>query len=178
MIEKLKYGIIEENNIVSQEEYVDRAKKTLNIISDALAHSLGYYGTTTIIEDNIKGNIITKDGYTILKALAFGIDDTLSNTLLRSIKDISHSLVVEVGDGSTSAVVTSQSLFEHLTAENPKFKNVPKKVIVDELNKIAKDVEKIIKEQYATPINEDNFEKLLNIASVSNNNDDDTGQML
>lgn len=178
MIEKLKYGIIEENNIVSQEEYVDRAKKTLNIISDALAHSLGYYGTTTIIEDNIKGNIITKDGYTILKALAFGIDDTLSNTLLRSIKDISHSLVVEVGDGSTSAVVTSQSLFEHLTAENPKFKNIPKKVIVDELNKIAKDVEKIIKKQYATPINEDNFEKLLNIASVSNNNDDDTGQML
>ena len=51
---EMRYGIIEENNIVTQEEYVDRAKKTLGIISDTLAHSLGYYGSTTIIEDHLK----------------------------------------------------------------------------------------------------------------------------
>lgn len=175
---EMKYGIIEENNIVTQEEYVDRAKKTLGIISDTLAHSLGYYGSTTIIEDNVNGNTITKDGYTILRALAFGIDDTLSNTLLRTIKDISHSLVMEVGDGSTSAVVTSEALFDYLTKNNEVLNNLPKKVIVDELKKISKEIEKIIKEEYAKPITSENFDKLRNIASVSNNNDDTTGQML
>ena len=69
---RMKYGIIEENNIISKEEYLDRAKKTLNIISDALAHSLGYYGSTTIIEDKMAGSVVTKDGYTILKSLGFG----------------------------------------------------------------------------------------------------------
>lgn len=175
---EMRYGIIEENNIVTQEEYVDRAKKTLGIISDTLAHSLGYYGSTTIIEDNVNGNTITKDGYTILRALAFGIDDTLSNTLLRTIKDISHSLVMEVGDGSTSAVVTSEALFDYLTKSNEVLNNLPKKVIVDELKKISKEIERIIKEEYARPITSENFDKLRNIASVSNNNDDTTGQML
>lgn len=175
---EMKYGIIEENNIVTQEEYVDRAKKTLGIISDTLAHSLGYYGSTTIIEDNVNGNTITKDGYTILRSLAFGIDDTLSNTLLRTIKDISHSLVMEVGDGSTSAVVTSEALFDYLTKNNEVLNNLPKKVIVDELKKISKEIEKIIKEEYARPITAENFDRLRNIASVSNNNDDTTGQML
>lgn len=174
----MRYGIIEENNIVTQEEYVDRAKKTLGIISDTLAHSLGYYGSTTIIEDNVNGNTITKDGYTILRSLAFGIDDTLSNTLLRTIKDISHSLVMEVGDGSTSAVVTSEALFDYLTKSNEVLNNLPKKVIVDELKKISKEIEKTIKEEYARPITAENFDKLRNIASVSNNNDDTTGQML
>ena len=175
---RMKYGIIEENNIISKEEYLDRAKKTLNIVSDALAHSLGYYGSTTIIEDKMAGSVVTKDGYTILKSLGFGIDDSLSNTLLRSIKDISHSLVMEVGDGSTSAVVTSEALFEYLTKENPVLNKLPKKVIVDELKKINKEIEKIIKEEYAKPITEENFEVLKNIASVSNNNDDTSGQLI
>ena len=107
--------IISKKNILTEKEFKKLAKETLDLISDILSKSLGYYGSTTIIEDPISGHTVTKDGYTILKAIRFGVEDTVSNTLLKFIKDISHSLVTEVGDGSTSSIITSNELFDKIS---------------------------------------------------------------
>lgn len=179
MVEKNK-KIKMETNIVSKEEYRNHAKQTLDIIKEALSQSLGYYGSTSILEDKVLGNTVTKDGYTILNQIKFGTNDTISNTLLRMIKGISRSLVMEVGDGSTSAVVTSQALFNELISNGRfinEYSDIPPKIIIDKLNVIEKKVKEILREK-ATSINDNNFIKLKDIAAVSNNNDSEAGNII
>lgn len=170
--------IISKKNILTEKEFKKLAKETLDLISDILSKSLGYYGSTTIIEDPISGHTVTKDGYTILKAIRFGVEDTVSNTLLKFIKDISHSLVTEVGDGSTSSIITSNELFDKISdLEKNEFKGIPKKELLDELDECSKLIQEKLMLK-STKINEDNFEKLKEIATVSNNNDDESGEII
>lgn len=170
--------IISKKNILTEKEFKKLAKETLDLISDILSKSLGYYGSTTIIEDPISGHTVTKDGYTILKAIRFGVEDTVSNTLLKFIKDISHSLVTEVGDGSTSSIITSNELFDKISdLERNEFQGIPKKELLDELDECSKLIQEKLMLK-STKINEDNFEKLKEIATVSNNNDDESGEII
>lgn len=175
-----KTTYVHEHNVITKEEYRAHAKETLNIIKETLSQSLGYYGSTSILEDNIMGNTVTKDGYTILNQIRFGPSDTISNTLLKMIKNISRSLVMEVGDGSTSAVVSSEALFNKLISDEKflsKYKDIPSKVIIDTLKVIEGKVKESLREK-AEPITEDNFERLKDIASISNNNDEESGNII
>ena len=98
------------SNIIIENNYKRIAKETLEIISDTLSKSLGYYGSNTILEDKAFGHVITKDGYTILNKIKF--NNTTSTTILEIIKNISRDLVREVGDGSTSSIVIADNLFK------------------------------------------------------------------
>jgi len=148
-------------------------KESLNEISTIVSRSLGYYGNTTILEDKLGGHTITKDGYTILNRIKV-INDPLKSTLLDLVKNISRDLVKEVGDGSTSSVVIANSLYNELLIlkqENPIFKCLPNKIILEKLEELEKVIsEKIL--QKSTKINESNFDKVKNIAKISLNNDE------
>ncbi|QXN67981.1 60 kDa chaperonin [Listeria phage LPJP1] len=175
---KEKIDIVE-SNVISDEVYQKIAKETLNSISDILSKSLGYYGSTTILEDNLYGSKISKDGFTILDKIRF--NNTISTTFLNNIKTISRSLVQEVGDGSTSSVVVSNELYnqlEPMVNDRSQFLGkLPKKEIINSLNNVGELIEKKLKEK-SIPINEDNFEILRNIATVSNNNDEKDGNII
>lgn len=167
------------SNVISEEYYQAEATKALNVISSSLKKSLGYYGSTTIIEDVALGNTVTKDGFTILRSLKFDSENTIANSLLRSIRDISQELVMEVGDGSTSAIVTAEAVFTAMTdGENTElFKKYPPRIIYERLKELeARIVPRLV--QKARPITEENFEVLKHIAGVSNNNDDHMGNLL
>jgi len=165
---------MENTNIYNEKEYKDIAKWTLNTISDSLCNSLGYYGSNTIIEDKLYGHIVTKDGYTILNKIKF--DNTVSNTLLEIVKNISRDLVREVGDGSTSSIVIANELFNGIDKLSKK-NNYPMKLILEDIKEIEELLEdKIIKE--SIPITEENFEVIKNIATISNNNDEELGNMI
>lgn len=162
------------SNIVSEADYKRIASQTLEIISDTLSKSLGYYGSNSILEDKLYGHTITKDGYTILNKIKF--DNAVSTTILEIIKNVSRDLVREVGDGSTSSIVIADKLFK-LINECPELKNYPMKLILETLDKIQdhliKEVEKV-----AIPITEENFDIVRKIATISNNNDEKIGQMI
>lgn len=167
------------SNVISEEYYQAEATKALNVISSSLKKSLGYYGSTTIIEDVALGNTVTKDGFTILRSLKFDSENTIANSLLRSIRDISQELVMEVGDGSTSAIVTAEAVFTAMTdGDNTElFKKYPPRIIYERLKELeARIVPRLV--QKARPITEENFEVLKHIAGVSNNNDDHMGNLL
>ena len=166
------------SNIVSEEDYKEIAEKTIDIIADTISKSLGYYGSTTVVEDNSAFNsFVTKDGFNILRNIKF--DGTISSTILRFITKISQELVKEVGDGSTSSVVMSRKLFKILSNEikEGRLTNYSRKEISDSLEKVKYIISEQIKEK-STEITEDNFDKLKSIASVSNNNDDKIGEMI
>ena len=159
-------------NIAEENIYKEKASETLNKISQCLEKSLGYYGSSTIIEDKICGHIITKDGYTILQNLKF--DNPISCTIYDIIKKISFELVQEVGDGSTSSIVIANALFNEIKNSSILDK-YSSKAILDCLKDIEKSLVKTI-EDIAIPINEDNFEIIAKIATISNNNDNLVGE--
>jgi len=165
----------EASNIVCEEDYKKLSEKTLKIIADSLRKSLGYYGSSTIIEDKINGHVATKDGYTILSSLKF--ESPVARTIYEIIKKISFNLVQTVGDGSTSSVVIAESLFTNINEalKTDELKDYAPKEIFDGLKQIEEYINKDIK-NFATPITEENFDVIRKIAEVSNNNDPIVGK--
>jgi chaperonin GroEL len=163
------------SNVVNQTDTRDYISKTLSTLTEILSKSLGPYGSTTIIQDKFSMNhTITKDGYTILNKIKF--NNEISTTILELVKKISKNLVREVGDGSTSAIVVSNALFQELAKLINQY-NIPRKDIIDVLNVYEKILEKLVNE-CAVPITEENFHKIKSIASVSNNNDNKAGELI
>jgi len=162
------------SNIVEEDIYKDLSKQTLETIAKALRKSLGYYGSSTIIEDKINGHTATKDGYTILSSLRF--ESPVARTIYEIIKKISFNLVQTVGDGSTSSVVIAESLFNRINdALEEELKNYAPKEIFDGLKRIEEYINEDIK-HFTTPITEENFDVIRKIAEVSNNNDATVGK--
>ena len=128
------------NNIVKGTDFQEAAKEAMFTISEALSRSVGYYGSTTIIENAVTGHKITKDGYTILQSLKFSAEKPIANTILNFIKNISKTLVTEVGDGSTSSVLTSDALFNFI-ADIEKEDKISPKALLDELEVSRKLIE-------------------------------------
>lgn len=165
------------SNIINQDEFDEYVQATLKHITTALTKSLGPYGSTTIMEDQFMKDNITKDGFTILSNLKF--DNPIAITVLGMIKDISGDLVRTVGDGSTSSVLAASKLYEMLSTkmnEEP-LKSLPKKTIMDKMEELRLLINKTL-DNYVTPITEDNMDVLKNIASVSNNNDSQSGSII
>ena len=164
-------------NIVEEEQYKKLVNMTLEKISQSLIKSLGYYGSSAIIEDKINGHIASKDGYTILNSLKF--QNPIATTIYEIIKKISFNLVQTVGDGSTSSIVIAKELFDGINKSMNEKENIlsncPPKIIFDKLkeieNVLIKEINKV-----STPITDNNFEIIKKIAEVSNNNDDKVGQ--
>lgn len=164
------------SNITEEYKYRSESEKTLATIANSLRKSLGYYGSSTIIEDKINGHTATKDGYTILSSLKF--ETSLATTIYEIIKKISFNLVQTVGDGSTSSVVIAQELFKILNNEmneEGKLSDYSPKEIFDCLKEIEKELTDDIN-KIAIPITDDNFDVIGKIAEVSNNNDKTVGQ--
>lgn len=172
----MNYGELNlRQNVLKGEDYQEIANRTLTDISNTLANTLGYYGSTSIFARNTeldKSNV-SKDGYTVLKQLRF--ENEVSTTILDMIREISSSLVTSVGDGSTSSVIASAALYSSLLDES--LKTLPAKEVSDELANLRDKVIDKLKEM-ATPITKDNFDVLRNVAAVSNNNDSKTGELL
>ena len=164
------------NNIITEETFQEEASQAMELISASMAQSVGYYGSTTIIEDAIMGHKITKDGYTILQALKFDMSHPIANTILNFIKNISKTLVTEVGDGSTSSVLTSNALFKSIS-ELEKGANMSRKELLDKLE-ICRGLIETELRSVVTPITEENMDVLKSIATVSNNNDSKSGDLV
>jgi chaperonin GroEL len=164
------------SNIINDKDYKEVALETLVSISSALAKSVGFYGSTTVIENQVYGDKITKDGFSILREIKFDPDNTVSNTILRIVNNISRDLVETVGDGSTSSILTAERLFKAIDS-NESLKKYPKRIIFERLNDLGNLIEiELLKT--STPITEDNFEVLRSISAVSNNNDQKTGDII
>ncbi|BDE75656.1 60 kDa chaperonin 5 [Staphylococcus phage vB_SauM-UFV_DC4] len=165
------------SNIVDEDSYKDIAELTIDTISNTLMKSLGYFGSTTIFDDGIS-RYVTKDGYNILKNIRF--QDTIATAILNFIKEVSLSLVKSVGDGSTSSVINSQAMFKEINKrlkEKDDLGGYSRKEISDSLNNMKELISKELTSK-STKIDQDNFHKLKNIATVSNNNDEKLGEMV
>ena len=117
------------SNIVPQDVTRDVQRRTLQIIAHALMQSFGPTGSYSAIVKYTDSNEFginvthTKDGHTIVKNMQF------VNPIERSVQDLltdlTHFIVKETGDGTTSAIILCSDLFsafseiEYSQSNNP-----------------------------------------------------------
>lgn len=163
-------------NIVSQEQTLIIAEAVLKTLKNSLAKSLGPFGSTTIMQGRQTGtDIVSKDGFTILKSIRF--DDAVAITFFNIIKDASQALVEEVGDGSTSAIIAAYYLYENLKGIMEYRTDIRPKYVLDQINEV---IDMIIKklDDMKTDITEDNIDDIISIATVSLNNNVVVGELI
>ncbi len=146
-------------------------KKGVDVLADAVKVTLGPKGRNVLIEKSYGSPQITKDGVTIAKEI--DLEDKLQNIGAQSVKEAATKTVERAGDGTTTAVVLSQSIIGHA------FKNItsganPMEIssgldkgfhaVVDELKKMSK------------PVN--SKEDIKKVAMVSANNDEEIGEII
>lgn len=180
--ETSNYDICQENglrftystNVVEEQATIGKIRSVLKIIAKVLCGTLGPYGSTTIIQDAQSHHFATKDGYDLMNRITF--DDEVGRTILDIIRQVASNQVLTVGDGSTSAIIVANALFDALTSSHDLFKNVSPKDIVDILNDIAIFLTEDLKKM-ATPVSDD-LHELDTIAAISTNNDKELGRTI
>lgn len=99
-------------NVISKEDFEDRTTKVFKKLWEALSKSFGPYGAPTIIS-NYPYRHITKDGYTIMKNLSFDASETKVDQAIADMAgDICSRLNYAVGDGTTSAIIATNSIYQ------------------------------------------------------------------
>jgi len=163
-------------NVVEERNAKNKMRATSDMIAKALIATLGPYGSSTIIQDQQRHHFATKDGYDLMNRIEF--DDAVARTILDLFRTTASSQVFTVGDGSTSAIVVANALFQALTDETQleHFKKIAPKDITDILNDLTTLVEsELIK--MSREVSEDMHE-LDDIAAIADNNDKDVGKMI
>ena len=171
---KLPFSLM--TNVVEETNTKNKIRATMNIFAKALIGTLGPYGTTTIIQDREMRHFATKDGYDLMNRINF--EDEVSRTILDLVRNITSNQAITVGDGTTSAVVIANALYQTLTdpSLSEEYSLLAPKDILDILNYIGADIEEGIK-RTAIPVSTAMHE-LDKIASVSMNNDSETGPLV
>lgn len=160
------------SNIVPEDKVREIQEETLDIISDSLKKSFGPHGSVTAIVKNVdqKGVNIdieyTKDGHTIVKNISF------MNPIERSVQDIltemTRNIVKEVGDGTTSAIILCEAIFDALCKDKIINSSSPRSII-RKFNDAVKKITDRIKDLGS----ECTLDDIYNIALISTNDNEE-----
>lgn len=162
------------SNVVSEEEFRRRVEFVFRDVAKSLSRTLGPYGKTSMLEKG--GDMhITKDGWQVLKRFAYE-DPILSNILSLLVK-IASQVVIKVGDGTTTSVVSANQLLEHVSSVE-KMSEIRSKDFLDSLNRLVDYICKII-QQNAIQIDKDgDLHEIFDLAMVSTNGEIDIADMI
>lgn len=147
----------------------DKIMKGVGQLARAVQSTLGASGKCVIYEDATGKPVITKDGVTVSESVI--LHDPVENIGATLMKEAAKNTVKEAGDGTTTATVLAHSLLkeakESLTENN--LREI-KYGLDTGLKKVNKYIDSIKKEISDT--------KLLNVATISTNNDTVLGKII
>jgi chaperonin GroEL len=160
------------NKIVKFDHEVrENIRLGIEILSKAVKTTMGPRGKTVLIERPGLHPIVTKDGVTVAKSI--NLANPFQNLGLQIVKEAASRSAEEAGDGTTTATVLTQALYEsglrYISAgiDSVILRNGLEKASEDLLAELSKLSRKI-----------DNDEDLLNIALVSCNNEKETAKLI
>ncbi len=143
----------------------------IETLSKAVKTTMGPKGKTVLIERQGMHPIVTKDGVTVAKSI--NLSDPFQNIGLQVVKEAASRSAEEAGDGTTTATVLTQAIYEaglrYISAgiDSVILRNGIEASIndlLDELSKLARKIE--------------SDDELLNIALVSCNNERETAELI
>ena len=130
------------------------------------------HGQTVLIEspDHLGGITITKDGVTVAKSIY--LDDPVENLSIQMMKDATSRITNVAGDGTTTAIVLTESLIKNGDDLLAKCDN--KTDVIKEIQKLSADVLSELENQSKKIEQND----LLDVATISANNDKEIGHII
>ena len=148
-------------------------KKGVDKLANAVKVTLGPKGRNVIIEQQIGAPHITKDGVTVARAV--NLSTPLENMGAQLIKEVASKTNEDAGDGTTTATVLAQAIFnEGLKSINSGTNAIEIKRGID---KAVNEVVGYLKTR-ASVINTSDLIQLKNIAKVSSNGDEELSNLL
>ena len=95
------------------EEARDKLIKGISKMSEAVKSTLGPMGNTVLIESasHTHGITVTKDGVTVAKAIQ--LLDPVENLAVQMMREAASRTAANAGDGTTTAIVLTESLVNH-----------------------------------------------------------------
>jgi len=151
------------SNVVPAKELRKVQSTVLENLADVLSNSFGPNGSTTCIKRENALPVYTKDGYNILKSIYYhGI---IEQSIKDDIEGITRYIVTTVGDGTTSAVLLSNYIFQELNKGT--FENYHPSEILTALKRVVEDIKSGIKRN-AKPAELEDFYDIAMISSDGN----------
>jgi chaperonin GroEL len=145
--------------------------KGVNTLANAVRVTLGPKGRNVVLGKKYGSPVITKDGVTVAKEIE--LEDKYENMGAQMVREVAVRTNDTAGDGTTTATVLAQAIFregvKNVTAgANPmslqRGIQMATDAVVAELQRISKPAK--------------NKEDLMNVASVSANNDREIGKLI
>jgi chaperonin GroEL len=145
--------------------------KGVNTLANAVRVTLGPKGRNVVIGKKYGSPIITKDGVTVAKEIE--LKDAYENMGAQMVREVAVKTNDTAGDGTTTATVLAQAIFrqgvKNVTAgANPmalqRGIQIATEAVVAELQRVSRKVK--------------SKEDLMNVASVSANNDREIGKLI
>lgn len=165
-------------NVISKEDFEERVESVFNLVWQTLSRSFGPFGAPTIILDYPYSHV-TKDGYTIMKNLMMDTSKTLvDQSIFNMASDICGRLNYAVGDGTTTAVIATNGIYQRYRENKPRMKNqfILPRDISRKYSNIKNDIEAELRKRSREIRSDDPEELYKNIREVvyiSSNGDDE-----
>ena len=164
-------------NVVKEKELRKAQKRALEFFSDAVQNTYGPMGGYTAysygsIDKSVKAvqSNYTKDGFTVLKHL--DTDKPIESLLREEIRDICTSVIKVIGDGTTSAVMLSNYIFQGLL--NLQENGYSKRSVIKHFKNVIKTVVQRIEENK----HDATLEDIYNIALTSLNGQEEYAEII
>ena len=167
-------------NIIDKDRFNDRVEQVFRILYESLVKSFGPGGAGTFVSIYPK-YYNTKDGFTIMKNIAF--DKKLDQVICDMVMDICSRLNFTVGDGTTTAVIATNSMYQAYLNRKKLFQNMNllPRVIMKRLNEI-KDSLLLSIDSYSKNIRSDDpdilAENIRKVVWVSSNGNEEITNMI
>jgi chaperonin GroEL len=155
-------------------EYNHDARKKLlsgvTKLSNAVVSTLGPFGRNVLFNDN--GEVrSTKDGVTVARNIT--LEDPIENIGCEIVKKAAINSANQAGDGTTTTTLLAHSLV------NSGINKLDKGVNATQLKKeIDAAVDEVVSKLKSTSIKVTDQEQLKQIATISSNNDEETGNLI
>lgn len=160
-------------NLTFDDEGRQKLISGISKISHAVKSTLGPRGQTVLIEsqEHTHGITVTKDGVTVAKSI--DLLDPIENLAVKIMKQAADKTATDAGDGTTTAIVLTEALVNAMyELENLNELN-PTEILYHLEEKCRKILDQLDKK--ATKLNK---KKLLDVATISANNDKRIGKLI
>jgi chaperonin GroEL len=157
--------------ILLGQEGKEKLLQGVNTLADAVKVTLGANGRNVLIASKYGHIRTTKDGVSV--ASEVHLDDPIMNAGATMMKEISSRTVKEAGDGTTTSIVLAQALISDGLAA---VRNGHNPVLLKkEMQQACAETVSELKE---LAVKVDSYEKMVDIATISANNDKEIGKLI
>lgn len=163
----LKYSNENYCNIIPQEQFEGLIHRVFGIVAENLGRSLGPLGSSAMIIDGMWPEA-TKDGYAILNNYRF--HNRYMKMIYNLIKQPCTKMNNTVGDGTTTAIVLANAIFNRYTERKKdifSMYHMPRE-LTQTWDSVVADLITNVKEQ-ATEVDPEDYQTIYNIAYVTSN---------